>query len=384
VQTEEELGQKMSAPLTVLLVEDDRDTRENVADILELDGHCALLCANCQEALQAINAMDRQQLSSLAVIVDWRLPDGDADQLILKMLVRVPDLPIVVVTGYRELDTSISALRAGAYDYILKPINPDVLRSTLQRIAERWRHLQQIEAGRNMLVQKERLAAIGQMVAGLAHESRNALQRSQACLDNLSLDLQNRPESLLLVERIQKALDDLRSLYEEVRDYAAPIVLKKQSANIVDLIQQIWQELTHFSKANLQFMCEQKGDEEIRVSVDASRIEQVFRNLLENAMSACGESGAIRVSVSIENQEAARNRWARIDIADNGPGFDPDIEQQLFEPFFTTKTKGTGLGLAIVRRIVEAHGGSVHASRQGSGGAMFTVCLPLVELRSGQ
>ena len=81
-------------------------------------------------------------------------------------------------------------------------------------------------------LQAERLAAIGEMVAGLAHESRNALQRGQACLEMLALEVQDRPRARNLAERLQKALDDLSRLYEDVRDYAAPILLRPRSCDI--------------------------------------------------------------------------------------------------------------------------------------------------------
>ena len=88
------------------------------------------------------------------------------------------------------------------------------------------RDISDVKVAERKLAESERLAAIGQMVAGLAHESRNAFQRSHACLATLALDLTDQPESLKLVEKTQKALDDLNFLYEEVRDYAAPIVLE--------------------------------------------------------------------------------------------------------------------------------------------------------------
>jgi len=360
----------MSEGLNVVLVEDDADTRENIRDILELDGHTTTMCSSCQEALQVL---DRQQTS--AAIIDWKLPDGDADQLIPQIMKRAPGIPIIVVTGYRELDTTISALRAGAYDYILKPINPDVLRSTLRRIAERRDHLHQIELAQSRLMENERLAAIGQMVAGLAHESRNALQRSQACLETLALDLADRPESLQLVKRIERALDDLHALYEQVRDYAAPINLELERCNIVELVNETWQQLQMPSKSPLEFVVECKTDGCRLANIDSNRMRQVFRNLLENARQACNGSGIIQVRLQLKQHH---NRPSlKIDFDDSGEGIDPANCDKIFQPFFTTKTKGTGLGLAITRRIVEAHQGTIHFDSNEAGGTRFTIFLPL-------
>ena len=170
----------MPHDFNVLIVEDDDDARRNMEDILSLDGYEIQSVSHC---LPAIEAVERDSFA--AVIVDWKLPDSNADQLIPIIIKHQPDTPVVVVTGLREFDTAVKALRSGAYDFLLKPINADVLRSVLRRIVERKKHLAAIEEGREKLLMNERLAAIGEMVTGLAHESRNAFQRSHACLAEL-------------------------------------------------------------------------------------------------------------------------------------------------------------------------------------------------------
>lgn len=361
-------------PLSVLLVEDDPDTRENVSDILELDGHETISCADCSQAISYLDDAATRGIAPMAAIVDWQLPDGDADLLIPRLLKRIPNLPIVIVTGYGELDISISALRAGAYDYILKPINADVLRSTINRIRERRQHILQIEATQKRLVDKERLAAIGQMVAGLAHESRNALQRSQACLETLALDMEDRPDSLKLVHKIQLALDDLHGLYEEVRDYSAPINLRRCSSNLCDLINEAWSEVRSLSGSSISFRCATDDSCPPIIDVDPSRIRQVFRNLLENSLMACESQG--QIEASIKRERSSSNDQVHIIVKDNGEGIANDVMPKLFEPFFTTKTKGTGLGLAITKRIVEAHDGTIEADANPDGGARFQIWLP--------
>lgn len=165
----------MPAEFSVLIVEDDADACSNMQDILSLDGYQTEIAAHC---LPAINLIESKHFD--AVIVDWRLPDGNGGDLIPTIKRELPDSPVVVVTGLREFDTAVTALRSGAYDFLTKPINPDALRSLLSRLVERKRHMAEIDAGHQRMMAKERLAAIGQMVAGLAHESRNAFQRSHA------------------------------------------------------------------------------------------------------------------------------------------------------------------------------------------------------------
>ena len=223
-------------------------------------------------------------------------------------------------------------------------------------------------------LQAERLAAIGQTVTGLAHESRNAFQRSQACLELLELELEGQPQQLELVSRIQRALDHLHRLYEEVRDYAAPINLDRQMCDLAHLWREAWAQLELVRQERNVTLTESSGGVDLDCSVDWFAMGQVFRNILENAISACKEPGEIklqcRAARTINGDSAVEVR-----IQDNGSGIPPEIRDEVFDAFFTTKTKGTGLGMAIARRIVEAHGGQLEVGESG-GGAEFILTLP--------
>lgn len=223
------------------------------------------------------------------------------------------------------------------------------------------------------LLQSERLAAIGQMMAGLAHESRNALQRSQACLEMLALEIHDRPAALDLVNRIQKAQDDLYQLYEEVRDYAAPLRLNCREQDPRQIVAQTWEHLAALRAgrdARLDFL---PGAKPVTCHADAFALAQVFRNILENSLAACTDP--VRITARIEASRLDDHAGVQISIADNGPGLTPEARQKIFEPFFTTKTKGTGLGMAITRRIVEAHGGEIAVGRDQPG-AEIVITIP--------
>lgn len=233
-------------------------------------------------------------------------------------------------------------------------------------------HRLQLEAMRRVQ-QSERLAAIGQMVAGLAHESRNALQRSHACLEALKLDIDDRPDALKQAERIQSALDRLHVLYEEVRNYAAPIKLDLEPTDVAALIRAVWSNLEARRTASSS-RCELHVEQSrpCLVQADRHRLDQVLTNLIQNALDAGSPTGRVQCSIRYDSQD----RGCQIDIDDDGPGIPAEMRQQVFEPFFTTKTRGTGLGLAITKRIVEAHGGSIRVDQGPLGGARFTVVLP--------
>ena len=355
---------------SILIVEDDDDARENMQDILSLDGYQILSVSHCLPAIAAI-----EERAFDAVIVDWRLPDGSGGDLIPVIKRELPETPVIVVTGVRDFDTPVEALRNGAYDFLPKPIEPDFLRAVLARLVERKQYLIEIEEAQQKLVAAERLAAIGQMVAGLAHESRNAFQRSHACLDELTLDLVDKPDSLKLVQKIQKALDDLNRLLEEVREYSAPIILERRDCDVVELVQATWKQIVETKAHGLlpEINFQRSDDFPKACSLDENRIQQVFRNLLENAIFACGEPGKIDVKC----EKGRSPQQFRVTIADNGGGVEEANREQIFTPFFTTKTKGTGLGLAICRRIVAAHLGRLFVEATESGGAKFVLELPI-------
>ena len=153
------------------------------------------------------------------------------------------------------------------------------------------RDLTELERVQKQLLQAERLAAIGQMVTGLAHESRNALQRAQACLDMLSLDLQDKRNSLDLARRATTALQDLHRLYEEVRSYAAPIHLEFRECDLATIWHKEWENLAAARKGKVIELIDADDSQPLNCEVDVHRIEQVMRNILENAIYACGTEG---------------------------------------------------------------------------------------------
>jgi two-component system sensor kinase FixL len=222
-------------------------------------------------------------------------------------------------------------------------------------------------------VQAERLAAIGQMAAGLAHEGRNALQNSQICLELLTRQLGDRPEVLDLLAGIQEAQDDLHCLYEEVRGYAAPIILERRSCRISDLVRQAWERLAP-NRTGRDALLRERGDPDLACSGDPFRLIQVFRNILDNALAAAHDPVVIDVEWSEAN--TAGQLAVAIVVRDNGPGFTPEQTRSLFQPFYTTKTHGTGLGMAIAKRIIDAHEGVIAAGTDDGRGATISITLP--------
>jgi C4-dicarboxylate-specific signal transduction histidine kinase len=354
--------------LHVLLIDDDADTRANLTDILELDAYQVECAGTVAEALSRDNWM---QLS--AILLDRKLPDGSAEELLPRLRQLAPQAAVISVTGHADVQGAVAAIRLGAADYILKPIDPDELRARLGRIAEHRQAEHDLKRAQEQLLQSERLAAIGQMMTGLAHESGNALARSQSCLEMLAWEVEDRPEALNLIERIQKAQDHLKQLYEEVRGYAAPLKLDRADWQVSMVWRQAWENLALLRRGRDASLCEETAGTDLCCSVDQFRLEQVFRNILDNALAACHDP--VRIVIHCADAEIDGRPTLHVTVSDNGQGLKPEQRQRVFEPFYTTKTKGTGLGMAIAQRIVEAHGGHI-AVGPATVGAEFVIAIP--------
>ncbi|HEX5272790.1 MAG TPA: HAMP domain-containing sensor histidine kinase, partial [Gemmataceae bacterium] len=240
-----------------------------------------------------------------------------------------------------------------------------------RRVEERTAALREAQ---KRVLQAERLAAIGQMMAGLAHESRNALQRIQAGVSLLDLHLQGQPDVLSLVNKIQRAQDDLHDLFEEVREYAAPIHVEPRPCDPAEVWRAAWADLAPDREGRDAELREELAGTALHCEASPSHLKQVFRNLLHNALSAARDP--VRIVIHCSDAEVNGQPGVRVAVRDNGPGFTRGQRERAFEPFFTTKAKGTGLGLAICKRIVEAHGGRIEVGADGTPGAEVVITLP--------
>jgi two-component system sensor kinase FixL len=228
------------------------------------------------------------------------------------------------------------------------------------------------EEAQRKALRAERLAAIGQMVAGLAHESRNALQRIQACVAMLRQECADKSRALELLDRVQKAQDDLHRLHDDVREYASPIHLDRYLCSLAELWREPWDSLSPYYAGRDVSLSEETQAVDLVCDVDRFRFVQVFRNVFENALAACPDP--VRIVVGCAGAELGERQALRIVVRDNGPGLTPEQKRRAFEPFYTTKNRGSGLGLCICRRVVEAHGGTI-ALGDGPGGEVV-ITLP--------
>ncbi|TWU43481.1 Sensor protein FixL [Novipirellula aureliae] len=234
--------------------------------------------------------------------------------------------------------------------------------------------ISELSNARLKLLQTERLAAMGQMVSAIAHESRNALQRIQVGVDMLGFEIQAGSEGAKELDRIDRAKNDLQHLFEELRSFAAPLPLEPCVCSIAQTWRNAWANLEPLRSGREATIVEEIHCDSLNCELDTFRMEQVFRNLFENTLFACCDPVCITIQCADGDVDGAPGLCVR--VQDDGPGLTVDQKNRIFEPFFTTKPKGTGLGMAIAQRILKAHRGRITVGHGEGGGAEFLISLP--------
>ena len=235
------------------------------------------------------------------------------------------------------------------------------------------RDISELVAAQERAIQAERLAAIGQTIAALSHESRNELHTLRLTAEVLSRLAQDRPDVLSLVDRVRDSQERLLRLFDDVRGFAAPVVLEPAECCLSGVWQRAWTELAAHREQRDARLQEVTEAVDLACLADEFRLEQVFRNLFENSLAACADP--VRIDIRCAPAEIDGDPALQVTIRDNGPGIPPEVRGRIFEPFFTTKSRGSGLGMPICRRIVEAHGGTLDVI-DDPGGAAFQIVLP--------
>ena len=211
-------------------------------------------------------------------------------------------------------------------------------------------------------------------MTALAHESRNVLQRSVACLKLLSKRVKNMPEALELIADAQAAQDNVVRLFEQVRRYAAPVLINSTSCPLGQLLEEAWQHLETMREGRNVRLQHDYCPLDLECEVDPPVIREVFRNIFENALSACEDS--VEVSVQYDEVEIGGDPAVRVRIHNNGPALTVEQLKGIFEAFYTTKTHGTGLGMSLGKRFVEAHHGDIAVDNVHGSGVEVRVTLP--------
>ncbi len=406
--------------LTVLIIDDDEVDRMMVSRALASSKADIDFC-EAGSAREGIRAARERPFD--CIFLDYLLPDGDGLSVLVSLRAAGVDGPIVVLTGHGDECLAVEVMKAGASDYLPKgAITPDMLWRTIQHVArvyhadlERKRAEQEqkiliakLKEAQHQLLQSEKMASIGQLAAGVAHEINNPVGYVHSNIGTLR---QYVADLFKVIEAYEQAeskladsgvLDGIHALKKQIDlDYLKGDLnaLLDESQDGVRRVKQIVQDLKDFSHVNeaecqwadlhqglnstlniVQNEIKYKADvvkeygELPQVECNASQLNQVFMNLLVNAAHAIEERGVITIRTGTEGEG-----WVWVEIGDTGKGIAPEHLKRIFEPFFTTKPvgKGTGLGLSLSCGIVDKHGGRIEARSELGHGAAFRVWLPV-------
>ncbi len=410
----------MTEELKILIVDDDDVDRMAVRRALSKSSLQTMI----EEATTATAALEALQNTAFdCALFDYMLPDGNGLSLLQNTRAAGIDTPVVMLTGQRDERLIVELVRAGASDYIPKnKLNGENLGHSVQTAIRLYRAEQQrlrtdaelehanrkLQASQAQLLQSEKLASIGQLAAGVAHEINNPvgyvysnIGTLQKYVDDLFQILESYEQLEALVDTEHAALKtvqalkqelDLEYLKEDVRD------LVNESREGISRVKGIVQDLKDFShvdEAEWQWTDLHRGldstlnivNNEIKYNAEvikeygelpeveclASQLNQVFMNLLVNASHAIEERGQITIRTGHENEQA----W--VAISDTGKGIESEHLKKIFDPFFTTKAvgTGTGLGLSLSYGIIQKHGGRIEVNSEVGKGTTFTVFLPV-------
>jgi len=363
------------------------------------------------------------------ILLDVMMPALDGFETCRRMRAdpRLLDTPVIFISALEDVADKIQAFQAGGSDYVTKPFQPEEVRARVStQVAlyrarrelgereEKLRHnLTELEAAHaklkamsSQLLQSEKMASIGQLAAGVAHEINNPIgfvnsnlgtlkryvdsllhlideyaaleaaaapelrQRLAAAKQDMDLEFMREDIVGLIAESIEGA-GRVRRIVQDLRDFSHPGEAEWQSVDLhvglESTLNVAWNELKYKAEVVRDY-----GELPL-VECLSSQLNQVFLNLLVNAAQAIEARGRITLRTRCEGD------WVCIAVSDTGRGMTPEVRDKVFEPFFTTKPigQGTGLGLSMAYGIVAKHGGRIDVASEPGRGSTFTVRLPV-------
>ncbi len=421
----------LETPKIIMVVDDDRFSRVLARDLLIKEGHIVHEAKDGQESVEQFAGYDPD-----LILMDVEMPKMNGFQA-CKLIKEHPegkDIPVIFVTARDDADFISKAFASGAEDYLLKPVNLTLLRHRITQVLSNhaYKHkvlrqnqalaqaLQKLKDTQGHLIQQEKMAGIGQLAAGVAHEINNPLGFINSNFETLneyvtrlsdvlqlyrklpqllkdaglsSPELQNSLDEISDLERKKKLdfiLEDLASLFSESRDgleRVAKIIRALRAFSRIDVKNQLEDydlneglETTLIVARNeIKYVAEIKTEFGNVPPIKAlgSQINQVLLNLIVNAAQAIKSSGISDGVITLATFTSAEAVGCR--ITNNGPPIPPEVQKRIMEPFFTTKPvgQGTGLGLSISYDIiVKKHGGELSFISDEKNGTTFTLKLP--------
>lgn len=381
----------------VLIIDDEKVILDLTSIILKNRGYTVFTAVDAPSGFGIIEASQPE-----LVLLDYMMPDMDGLTALKEIRRRFPDTYVIMFTGKGSEEIAVELMKAGASDYILKPFNNQDLADRIENVLkirgielknrellrEREMLLAEIEAwnlelgarvqeksealqrAQAEIVQSEKLATLGYLSAGMAHEIRNPLNSISLFVQLIKSGMED-PEKLEYVDKILKEIDRIDGILRKLLDAS-----KRPKFEITDVMidQVIDSTLEIFSpQIELHKIKLERDYQSIppTIKADPSELEQIFTNLFLNSINEMPSAGTLKVQL---NYDA---KYIVIRVSDTGKGIPPENIPYVFDPFFTTNSRGTGLGLSVVLRIVKNYKGKIEVEKSDAGGTTFCIKLPL-------
>ena len=383
----------------ILVVDDEKIILELTSMILKSKGFNVLTANGGEEGLRLVD-----EYNPSVVLLDYMMPVMDGMTVLKKIRKSFPDTYVIMFTGKGSEEIAVELMKAGASDYVLKPFNNQDLverienvlkirrvellnkelrleRERLLREIEEWnleleRRVEQksceLEKAHAEIVQAEKLATLGHLSAGMAHEIRNPLNSISLFAQILKPVLAEDAEKASYIDKILKEVDRIDDILVKLLAASKRPRFELQNVSLAAVLEKC---LASFQEQLTSQAVEVQLD--LRptppIQADPAELEQVFNNLFANAIYEMPQGGAL--GVSLEHDDTNID----ITVSDTGGGISSEHINMIFDPFFTTKKKGTGFGLSVVLRIIKTYSGHISVETKKGQGSVFHIQLPLVQ-----
>lgn len=383
----------------ILVVDDEEVIAELAALLLKKHGFEVFKANNGQTCLEMVEAHN-----PALVLLDYMMPVMNGLEALRRIKERFPGVYVIMFTGKGSEEVAVEAMKAGAVDYIQKPfVNQNLLaqidavltrrkvedenrklveeREMLQREIKEWnKELEkrvrqkslELERAHQEIIQAEKLAAVGHVSAGMAHEIRNPLNSINLFAQILLADSAMTDENRGYAEKIATEVERIDNILVQMLASSKSDEKAGQKVNLAEVIKAVVKSsmpMIEAQNVDLQLDLENTAP---CIQADSLEMEQIFTNLITNALYEMPNGGRLSIVLGSDAEKL------RIAISDTGKGIPQENLQRVFDPFFTTREKGTGFGLSVVLRIVKSCGGRIRVESAPGEGACFIIDLPLL------
>lgn len=370
----------------ILLVDDEEGIRKVLGISLTDSGYQVFTAESGEVALHIF-----QEQEPTIVLTDIKMPGMDGIELLQRMKEKNPDAEVIMITGHGDMDLAIQSLKHEATDFITKPINDDALEIALKRAKERISLKAQIkeytenlerlvEEKTQKLIEAERLAAVGQTVAGLAHAIKNITGGLTGGIFVLEkgIELDNKKYLHQGWEMVEGNVRKIKNVAMDLLNYAKEREPEYRLCDPNKTAKEVF-DLMISRAREYGFELQLDLDENLPdLWFDPDGIHRCLLNLVTNAIDACSDVSCSSKKGEVILRSHKPEGWAvEYQVVDNGCGMDEETRAKIFHSFFSTKgSEGTGLGLMITKKIVDEHGGVITLESEKGKGTKFSLRLP--------